>query len=253
VQYPTQCNYKLYHFKHLPMLKYSGQSRMLVAVDCIIFGFDGESYKLLLIQRGFAPEKQKWSLMGGFVQLKESLPQAANRILKQLTGLEQVYMELLNIFSEPDRDPVERTIVVAYFALIDIQKYEKQISHEYHAEWFPLNEMPALIFDHQQMVDQAKNRLRYKAALHPILFELLPEKFTLPQLQALYEGLYDTAFDKRNFNRKLLSTGLFIKQKDKEKESSKKGAFFYKLNQNKYTSDFQAFLKFIPNPEKFLQ
>ncbi|WP_161890475.1 NUDIX hydrolase [Pontibacter russatus] len=234
------------------MLKYSGQIRLLVAVDCIILGFDGEGYKLLLIQRGFAPEKKKWSLMGGFVQPKESVDDAASRILADLTGLKNVYLEQLHTFGDPDRDPVERTIAVAYFALLDIQKYEKQLSKEYHAEWFPLKEMPELIFDHSKMVEMAKNRLRYKAALHPILFELLPEKFTLPQLQALYEGLYDTTFDKRNFNRKLLSTGLFVKQKDKDKDSSKKGAFFFKLDQGKYLNNFQAFLKFIPNPEKFL-
>ena len=234
------------------MLKYSGQIRLLVAVDCIILGFDGEGYKILLIQRGFAPEKKKWSLMGGFVQPQESVDEAASRILGELTGLKSVYLEQLHTFGAPGRDPVERTIAVAYFALIDIQKYEKQLSKEYHAEWFPLKEMPELIFDHSEMVEMAKNRLRYKAALHPILFELLPEKFTLPQLQALYEGLYDTTFDKRNFNRKLLSTGLFVKQKDKDKDSSKKGAFFFKLDQGKYLNNFQAFLKFIPNPEKFL-
>ena len=234
------------------MLKYSGQIRLLVAVDCIILGFDGESYKILLIQRGFAPEKKKWSLMGGFVQPEESVDEAASRILAELTGLKTVYLEQLHTFGAPDRDPVERTIAVAYFALIDIQKYEKQLSKEYHAEWFPLKEMPELIFDHSKMIEMAKNRLRYKAALHPILFELLPGKFTLPQLQALYEGLYDTTFDKRNFNRKLLSTGLFVKQKDKDKDSSKKGAFFFKLDQGKYLNNFQAFLKFIPNPEKFL-
>ena len=234
------------------MLKYSGQIRLLVAVDCIILGFDGEGYKLLLIQRGFAPEKKKWSLMGGFVQPQESVDDAASRILADLTGLKNVYLEQLHTFGDPNRDPVERTIAVAYFALLDIQKYEKQLSKEYHAEWFPLKEMPELIFDHKKMVEMAKNRLRYKAALHPILFELLPEKFTLPQLQALYEGLYDTTFDKRNFNRKLLSTGLFLKQKDKDKDSSKKGAFFFKLDQGKYLNNFQAFLKFIPNPEKFL-
>lgn len=234
------------------MLKYIGQTRILVAVDCIIFGFDGENYKLLLIQRGFAPEKRKWSLMGGFLQPEESIDEGASRILKLLTGLENVYLEQLYTFGELDRDPVERTIAIAYFALIDIQKYEKQLSKEFHAEWFSLKDMPDLIFDHKQMVEMAKERLRYKAAHHPILFELLPAKFTLPQLQALYEGLYGTNFDKRNFTRKLLSTGLFVKQHDKEKESSKKGAFYYKLDQTKYTDDFQAFLKFIPNPDKLL-
>ncbi|QNF35462.1 NUDIX hydrolase [Adhaeribacter swui] len=234
------------------MMKYIGQTRILVAVDCIIFGFDGTDFKLLLIQRGFAPEKKKWSLMGGFIQPEETLEVAANRVLKQLTGLEDVYLEQLPAFSGPDRDPVERTIAVPYFALIDIHKYEKQISHEYHAEWFLLNDMPQLIFDHREMVELAKKRLRYKAALHPVLFELLPEKFTIPQLQALYEGLYEAEFDKRNFSRKLLSTGLLVKQNEKDKENSRKGAFYYKLDKRKYSENFQAFLKFIPNPDKFL-
>lgn len=234
------------------MMKYIGQTRILVAVDCIIFGFDGTDFKLLLIQRGFAPEKKKWSLMGGFIQPEETLEVAANRVLKQLTGLEDVYLEQLPAFSGPDRDPVERTIAVPYFALIDIHKYEKQISHEYHAEWFLLNDMPQLIFDHGEMVELAKKRLRYKAALHPVLFELLPEKFTIPQLQALYEGLYEAEFDKRNFSRKLLSTGLLVKQNEKDKENSRKGAFYYKLDKRKYSENFQAFLKFIPNPDKFL-
>lgn len=231
------------------MIKYSGQTRILVAVDCIIFGFDGENYKLLLIQRGFAPQKKKWSLMGGFLQPDECLEEAANRILYQLTGLKNVYMEQLQTFSNPQRDPVERTIAVAYFALIDIHKYEKQLSKDFHAEWFPLNEMPQLIFDHEQMVEMAKKSLRYKAALHPILFELLPEKFTIPQLQALYEGLYDTPFDKRNFSRKVLSTELLIKQNEKDKENSKKGAYFYKVDEQKYKNGFETFLKFIPNPD----
>ena len=230
-------------------MKYSGQTRLLVAVDCIIFGFDGESYKLLLIQRGMAPERRKWSLMGGFIQPEENLDEAANRILKKLTGLEQVYMEQMYSFSKPDRDPVERTIAVAYVALIDINKYQQQISEEFHAKWFPLNETPQLIFDHNEIVNKAKSWLRYKAALHPILFELLPTKFTLPQLLALYEDLYETSFDKRNFSRKVLSTGLLIKQKEKEKESSKKGAFYYKLHQKKYKDGFQTFLNFVSKPE----
>jgi ADP-ribose pyrophosphatase YjhB (NUDIX family) len=233
-------------------MKYSGQTRILIAVDCIVFGFDGEDFRLLLIQRGFAPEKKRWSLMGGFIQPEESLEVAANRVLKKLTGLEGVYLEQLQAFGNPNRDPVERTLAVAYFALIDIQKYEKQISHEYNAEWFKLSEMPQLIFDHAEMVEIAKNRLRYKAALHPILFELLPEKFTIPQLKNLYEGLYGTTFDKRNFSRKVLSTGLLVKQKDKDKGNSRKGAFYYVLDRRKYADNFSAFLKFIPNPDKFI-
>lgn len=230
------------------MTKYSKQTRILVAVDCIIFGFDGESLKLLIIQRGFEPEKDKWSLMGGFVEPNEKPEAAASRVLKQLTGLENVYMEQMEVFGEPNRDPIERTISIAYYALIDIRKYKDQLSKEYRAEWVPLNEIPKLIFDHNDMVDHAKKKLRYKAALHPILFELLPEKFTIPQILTLYEGVYDIILDKRNFNRKLLSTGLLIRQKDKDKENSKKGAFYYKLNKETYKDKISSFLNFIPNP-----
>lgn len=234
------------------MSQYSGQHRMLVAVDGIIFGFDGKDIKLLLIKRALKPEQNKWSLMGGFLQANETLDDAANRILKQLTGLKGVYMEQLTVFSEISRDPIERTISVNYFALIDIHKYEKQISDDYHAEWFLLSKKPRLIFDHDDMVRQAQKQLRYKAAIHPILLELLPEKFTIPQLQSLYEGVYDTIFDKRNFTRKLMSTGLFIKMSGKDKSNSKKGAFYYKLDKRKYRKKQDSFLNFVPKAEKFL-
>jgi len=230
-------------------MKYSNQTRILVAVDSIIFGFDGSDYKVLLIQRGFAPEKEKWSLMGGFVQINESVDEAANRILKQLTGLENVYLEQLHVFGKPDRDPIERVVAVAYVALIDIQKYQQQINDDFHARWFLIKDLPKLIFDHQDMVKTALDRLRYKAAFHPILFELLPEKFTLPQLQAMYEGLYDTKIDKRNFSRKILSTSLLKKEKEKDKSSSKKGAFFYSLDEEYYKENIQSILNFIPKNE----
>ncbi|RQP17521.1 MAG: NUDIX hydrolase, partial [Parapedobacter sp.] len=149
------------------MNKYAKQSPILVAVDCIIFGFDGYDLKLLLIKRGFEPEKNKWSLMGGFVQPNEKPEEAASRVLNQLTGLKNVYMEQVSVFGEPNRDPIERTISITYFALIDIKKYEKQLNDEYRAEWFPLDRIPRLIFDHGKMVEQAKQKLRYKAALHP--------------------------------------------------------------------------------------
>ncbi|HEV8286039.1 MAG TPA: NUDIX domain-containing protein [Chitinophagaceae bacterium] len=232
------------------MNKYSSQSKLLAAIDCIIFGFDGQDLKILLIRRGFEPARGQWSLMGGFVKKDESLGDAAARILKQLTGLEGIYLEQLFAFGEPKRDPIERTISVAYFALIDIHQYEKQLSHDYHAEWFNLNKIPKLIFDHTVMVERAKEKLRYKAGMHPILFELLPAKFTIPQLQILYEGIYSTSFDKRNFSRKLLSTGLLIKQKEKDKINSKKGAYYYKLDKRKYEKKFQSFLNIIPNSHK---
>ncbi|MCX2482340.1 NUDIX hydrolase [Pedobacter sp. MR2016-24] len=234
------------------MIDYTTETRMLLAVDCIIFGFDGENLKILLIKRGFEPEKDKWSLMGGFIEENESLDEAANKILLQLTGLDGVYLEQLQAFGTPGRDPKERVVSVAYFALIDIHKYETQLNDRYHAEWFPVNEMPKLIFDHEEMVEIAKKKIRYKAALHPLLFELLPKQFTIPQLQSLYEGVYNTKIDNRNFIRKLTSTGLLIKLEEKDKSNSKKGAFYFKLDKKKYKAKFQAFLNFIPNPENLI-
>ncbi|MFC4874993.1 NUDIX hydrolase [Negadavirga shengliensis] len=231
------------------MIKYSNQTRVLVAVDCIILGFDGSDYKLLLIQRGFAPEKEKWSLMGGFLQPDETLDNAANRILQRLTGLEDVYLEQMHTFSKPDRDPIERVIGVVYFALIDIKKYQQQINDDFHARWFAMKDLPGLIFDHEEMVQMALTKLRYKAALHPILFELLPEKFTLPQLQAMYEGLYETKIDKRNFTRKVLSSNILRKEDEKDKTGSKKGAYFYTIDEEQYKENFQTILKFIPKNE----
>ena len=230
-------------------MHYSRQIKLLLAVDCIIFGFDRNNLKILLVKRGIEPEINKWSLMGGFVKPSENLPLAAARILKNLTGLTNVYQEELHSFSAPERDPVERTVSIAYFALIDINNYQQQITSDYKAEWFPLKKFPKLIFDHNQMVQKAKARLQYKAAFHPILFELLPTKFTLPQLQNLYESVYDIVMDKRNFSRKVLSTGLLIKQEDKNKVNSKKGAFYYKLNKKKYNANFHSVLNIIPNPD----
>src|SRR6266498_3154113 len=232
------------------MTKYSSQSKLLAAIDCIIFGFDGQDLKILLIKRGFEPKRGQWSLMGGFIKKNEGLEEAAARILNQLTGLEGIYLEQLYAFGNPGRDPIERTVSIAYFALIDIHQYEKQLSHEYHAEWFNLNKFPRLIFDHNNMVEMAKEKIRYKAGMHPILFELLPSKFTLPQLQTLYEEVYSTSFDKRNFSRQVLSTSLLVKQKEKDKENSKKGAYYYKLDKRRYEKKFQTFLNIIPNSHK---
>ena len=228
------------------MAKYANQNPVLVAVDCIIFGYDGEKLQLLVIKRAIEPIKDGWSLMGGFVKPEENLDGAAKRILLELTGLHDVYLEQFKSYGDPDRDPIERTISVAYFALIDINKYSAQINDQYHAEWFNLHEVPPLIFDHDLMVKEALSRIRYQAALHPILFELLPKKFTIPQLQLLYEQVYDAPIDNRNFIRKISSSGLLIKQSEKDKSGSRRGAFYFKLDKAKHKSQFQSFLNFIP-------
>lgn len=186
--------------------------------------------------------------MGGFVHEGEDAEDAANRILKTLTGLEGIYLEQFHAFSSPDRDPVQRTISIAYFALIDINKYKEAINTDFEAQWFPIKEFPNLIFDHNEMVHQAQKKLQYKAASHTILFELLPENFTLPLLQTLFEDVFNTSFDKGNFSRKMLSTKLLIKQKEKDKSNSKKGAFYYKLDKKHYQENLHKILKLIPNP-----
>lgn len=228
---------------------YKQQTKCLVALDSIIFGFDGEELKLLLVKRGVESDKETWSLMGGWLRPSETLQQAADRILFELTGLTEVYLEQVSTFGEPTRDPIERTVSVAYFALINVPDYETRISHTYDAQWFSMNDLPELLFDHREMVDMAVERLRYKAAFHPIGFELLPEKFTIPQLQKLYEAIYGTDMDKRNFSRKIMSTNLLVKLKEKQKGNSKKGAFLYQIDTSRYKSTINSFLNFVTNPE----
>lgn len=225
--------------------KYKSQDRILLAVDCIIFGFDGKQMKALLIKRGFEPEKGKWSLMGGFVSKNENVEDAAVRILNQLTGLTNIYMEQLYCFGNTKRDSAGRVVSIAYFALINIEAYNEQITNDHKAHWLPLNKIPALVFDHKEMVRKAKENLRQKVANHPIGFELLPTKFTLPQLQNLYEAIYEISFDKRNFTRKILSLNILKKLAEKEKESSRKGAFYFVFDKNAYRKLQHDGIKFL--------
>jgi 8-oxo-dGTP diphosphatase len=227
------------------MEKYPHETRLLVAMDCIVFGFDGDDLKMLIIKRNFEPEKDKWSLMGGFVNQEEDLVVAANRILFELTGLKDIYFEELQTFGKVNRDPVERTISICFFALINILKYDQGPVNEHNAHWISLKSRPNLIFDHNEMVALALEKLRYKAALHPIGFELLPEKFTIPHLQKLYEAIYDAPVDRRNFSRKILSTNLLIDTGEKNEKSLTKKAILYSLDQEKYQKQFNAFHYFI--------
>ena len=213
---------------------YTREDRLLVAVDCVIFGFDNQGLQLLLIRRSMEPGKGMWSLMGGFPTRDEGLYEAACRVLKQLTGLENVYMEQLYAYGEVDRDPGERVISVAHYSLIKIGDYDKELVKQYDAHWTPVGDIPELVFDHRVMVDKALRRLRRRARLQPIGFELLPEKFSMPQLQSLYEGIYQKELDKRNFRKKILSMGFLDKLEEKDKSSSKKGAFLYQFNPEKY-------------------
>jgi len=214
--------------------KYDSEDKVLLAVDCIIFGFDEEDLKILLIKRGFEPEKGSWSLVGGFLKQEETLDDAAGRILNRYTGLDDIYMEQLAAFSEIDRDPVERTISMAYYALVNIKEHNEKLNKQFSANWFSVSKAPKLIFDHDKMVDYAIRRLRIRASTRPIGFELLPEKFTMRQLQKLYEAIWNTKLDKRNFYSKIRSLDIVVKLDEKDKKSSRKGSFLYQFDPSKY-------------------
>lgn len=213
---------------------YSTADKVLLAVDCIIFGFDSEGLKILLIKRDFEPEKGKLSLIGGFLKKEEVLNSAAIRILNSYTGLQDIYMEQLYAFSEVDRDPVERTISVAYYALINIENHNEELIQNYHAQWYSVSNVPKLIFDHDKMVGHAIRRLRYRTSIKPIGFELLPEKFTMLQLQRLYEAILSKELDKRNFISKINSLDILIKLDEKDMLSSRKGSYLYTFDKDKY-------------------
>lgn len=216
---------------------YSNEERFLVGLDCVIFGFHEGELSLLLLKRNFEPSKGEWSLMGGFLRHDESIDEAAKRVLKELTGLENVYMEQIGIFGEIDRDPGERVISAVYYALININEYDRELVQKHNAHWVKINELPPLIFDHPQMVSRARELMKQKAEMEPIGFNLLPKLFTLTQLQSLYEAIFGEVIDKRNFRKKIAEMG-FIEKTDKiDKSTSKRGAALYKFNSKAYRKD----------------
>lgn len=216
---------------------YQINPKFYVSVDCIIFGFDEGELKLLLLKRNFAPAMGEWSLMGGFVQEYESVDDAAKRVLNELTGLENVYMQQVGTFGNIDRDPGERVISIAYYALINVDEYDRELVQQHNAYWIKLDELPNLIFDHPDMIAKARELMKQQASVNPIGFNLLPELFTLTQLQNLYEAIYGEQMDKRNF-RKRVATMDFIEKTDLiDKTGSKRGAYLYKFNDKAYRKD----------------
>ena len=213
---------------------YSGEPKHLLAVDCVIFGFDKDQLKLLLVKRGRPPQEGGWSLMGGFLPPDETLEEAAQRILTKWTGLKNVFLEQFYNFSKLDRDPGERVLSVAVYALIKIDESDKELTKSHGAEWIDIDKIPELIFDHGQMVEMALGIIKHKSRFEPIGFELLPEKFTIPQLQKLYEAILQQKLDNANFRKKILSMKVFRKLNEKDKEFSKRGAFYYQFDQEKY-------------------
>lgn len=213
---------------------YSANPKFHIGIDCIIFGFNEGELSLLLLKRNFEPAKGEWSLMGGFVQADESVDDAAQRVLAELTGLEKVYMEQVGAFGSVDRDPGERVISVAYYALININEYDHNLVKQHNAHWVNIDRLPPLIFDHPQMVERARELMKQKASVEPIGFNLLPKLFTLSKLQSLYEAIYGEPLDKRNFRKRIAEMD-YVEKTDKiDKLGSKRGAALYKFNGKAY-------------------
>lgn len=215
-------------------LYYRDQQKFYVAVDCIILGYREGKLYLLVSKRKFEPLKGQDTLMGGFLLQDENLTETVARVVSEYTGIDDVYMEQAGVYSDIDRDTGERVVSIAYYALIDMMMFDENLYNVHHARWVELDKVGRLIFDHNQMLDDTLRKLRKKAETQPIGFNLLPEKFTLPQLQSLYEAIYRTTLDKRNFRKKMLEMGILEKQEEKDKSNSRKGAFYYRFNKEKY-------------------
>lgn len=211
---------------------YRFADKIHVAVDCIIFGFTEGEIKLLLFKRRVNPFKNNWSLIGSFIGLEESAEAAVTRVLRNSTGLDQVFMSELGSYTAVERDSGGRVISLAYYALIRIGQEEEYLVEDYEARWFDVDRIPPLILDHEQMVNDALEQLRLNARTRAIGFELLPEKFTLPQLQSLYEAIFRYPLDARNFRKKVLSLDIVKRLDEKDKSGSRKGAYLYQFNRS---------------------
>lgn len=204
-----------------------------VTTDCVIFGFDGRSLNVLLVERGIEPFKGEWAFPGGFLNPDESAEEGARRELKEETGLEQGYIEQFHTYSAPNRDPRERVITIAYLALVKIQEV-KGGDDAASARWFPVENVPRLAFDHDQILRDATSRLRERIHFHPIGYDLLPEKFTIKELQTLYEAILGIRFDRRNFAKKMLHLGILNQLDETVWPTNKREAMLYSFNLEKY-------------------
>ena len=213
------------------MTKFYGEfSKVWLSVDCIIFGFDEGKLKILIGRRKMDPGRGEWSLYGGFVASDESVDDAATRTLYELTGLRNLYMRQVGAFGNVDRDPGERVVSVAYYALINVKDYDDELRREHGVEWIDINEIPQLYSDHNEMVNKARKMMQQKLANEPVGFRLLPSLFTLTQLQKLYEAVNGEELDKRNFRKRIKEMDFIEKTELIDKTSSKRGAHLYRFN-----------------------
>ena len=213
------------------------------SIDCVIFGFEAGALKILLIERNEDPFKDWLALPGSIIKQEESVDDAAERILYELTGLRDLHMEQFHTFGEVHRHPQGRVITVAYYALLRLtgQKELRPVTDfARKAFWHPINELPKLAFDHSEIFNRSLNKVRRRLSYQPIAFELLPEKFTLTQLQVCYEAILNKKLDKRNFRKKMLSYGFLKPLLEKQKGVSYRAATLYKFDRRKYAKIFQS-------------
>ena len=213
---------------------YQEYSKYFVAVDCIIFGFDEGELRILIGKRKLNPGRGQWSLYGGFVREEESIDDAANRVLFELTGLRNIYMRQLGAFGNINRDPGERVISVAYYALINVNDYSHTLLEEHSVEWVSFKDIPTMYSDHNKMIALARSMMQKTISSEPISFNLLPELFTLTQLQRLYEAVCGEEVDKRNFRKRVKEMAFIEKTDFIDKTGSKRGAYLYRFNQKAF-------------------
>ncbi len=216
---------------------YNEYSKVLVSVDCIIFGFNEGELRVLIGKRNMEPGLGKDSLYGGFVRNNESVDEAANRVLLELTGLRNLYMQQVGAFGQVDRDPGERVISIVYYALINTTDYDSMQQKQHDVHWVNINDLPELYSDHNEMVRKAHKMMKDKISREPISFRLLPNLFTLTQLQKVYEAVCGEEVDKRNFRKRIKEMDFIEKTELIDKTSSKRGAYLYRFNKKAYKED----------------
>jgi ADP-ribose pyrophosphatase YjhB (NUDIX family) len=206
-----------------------------ISIDCAVFGFEQSVFEILLIKRARNPNKGSWALPGGFIKKEELVEDAAKRVLEVTTGVSDIYLEEVAVFDKVDRFPLWRVFTIGYFALISPEHYKLNTGIDStEVKWFRLDELPDLPFDHKHIIDVALSKLRSRVRYRPIGFELLPEKFTLPQLQALYEVILGKKLDKRNFRKKIMKMNLLKPLKEKDKNNVRRAAYLYKFDKHNY-------------------
>ena len=219
------------------MTYYSEHAKVWVSVDVIIFGFEEGKLKVLIGRRQMDPGRGEWSLYGGFVAANEGIDECAARTLYELTGLNHLFMRQVGAFGSVDRDPGERVVSIAYYALINVKDYNEQLQKEHHVQWVDMDQLPKLYSDHNEMIAQGLRKMRQKMRTEPIGFRLLPKLFTLTQLQRLYEAVNGQEIDKRNFRKRIKEMDFIEKTELIDKVTSKRGAALYRFNNKVYNED----------------